>query len=191
MTEALELSLAQAIAEIREQRHPRAAVQRDFATKRVYQVGFTHGAEAVLWVLGYAGLLDDDVYLDSLDLADDGWVAKALVDSWERIVEAIPPEAPEPALEDAEHAFEAALERLDTLDSETDWIATAERAADQAHGKPLDDLTFEQLDTITSQMNDVADKLEVPVKGRRKSKRPKHLRSASDDGGLPTGRSSR
>ena len=80
------------------------------------------------------------------------------------------PEAPErDGVSDAEHAFEAAFERLIGLDLDTDWVTAAERAADQTHGKLLDDLTDPELDEITRQMTDVADKLEVPVKGRRKS----------------------
>jgi hypothetical protein len=73
---------------------------------------------------------------------------------------------PEPA-NAVEAAFEAALERLTALDAETDWIATAERAAEQAHGKPLDMLSDPELDEITRQMTDVADKLEAPSAPRK------------------------
>jgi hypothetical protein len=52
---------------------------------RAYQVGFTHGAEAVLEVLAAAGLIDDMNYLLDLDVHDDDRVARLLFSSWEEI----------------------------------------------------------------------------------------------------------
>jgi hypothetical protein len=76
--------LPEVISEMR--RAGRASVQRDFASTRAYEIGFSDGVEAVLDVLEYAGLVDDPLYLlYEVDVNDADRVAKLLVRSWEQM----------------------------------------------------------------------------------------------------------
>ena len=68
---------------------------------------------------------------------------------------------PAPAPDSADARFQEALDRLKTLDAGTDWLATADKAADNLYGRPLDLLAEEELDTLTGQMTEAADGLEA------------------------------
>jgi hypothetical protein len=85
MNDEIARRLTEIITEIRQAGRPQSGIQSDFAAMRAYQVGFTHGVEAVLEVLAYAGLIDDTNYLLDLDVHDDDHAARLLISSWQEI----------------------------------------------------------------------------------------------------------